>query len=202
MADAARDRRHGGPRLRHHRIARLHATASRRAPLDTTKLSLAGVRLGQVGILVILAVLAVTAEYSTRTIQPTLAAVPHRFLVVLGKLGVLAASGWPRASWRLPGRLAADRTMLPGNGFTRGTRLSGAVAGRPPAPAGRRRYGPLPGTDRRARGRGSGSCCGTPPVRSRHRARAALRIAGGRHVHQRPDSGSTASTGTPRWTPG
>src|SRR5262249_12283049 len=57
--------------------------------LDTTKLTLGGVRLGQVGILV-LAVLAVTAEYSTRTIRPTLTAMPRRFPVVLGKLVVLA----------------------------------------------------------------------------------------------------------------
>jgi ABC-2 type transport system permease protein len=85
--------------------------------LDTTKLSLAGVRLGQVGILV-LAVLAATAEYSTRTIQPTLMAVPRRFLVVLGKLGVLAVLGVATGVLAVAGSLAAGRTMLPGNGFT------------------------------------------------------------------------------------
>jgi ABC-2 type transport system permease protein len=85
--------------------------------LDTTKLSLAGVRLGQVG-MVVLAVLAVTAEYSTRTIQPTLTAVPHRFLVVLGKVGVLAILGVSTGVLAVAGSLAAGRTMLPGNGFT------------------------------------------------------------------------------------
>jgi ABC-2 type transport system permease protein len=85
--------------------------------LDTTKLSLAGVRLGQVGI-VVLAVLAVTAEYSTRTIEPALVAVPRRFLVVLGKLSVLAVLGVATGVLAVAGSLAAGRTMLPGNGFT------------------------------------------------------------------------------------
>ncbi|MEU9825281.1 ABC transporter permease [Micromonospora chersina] len=85
--------------------------------LDPTKLSLAGVRLGQVGI-VVLAVLTVTAEYSTRTIQPTLVAVPRRFLVVLGKLGALAVVGVATGALVAVGSLAAGRTMLPGNGFT------------------------------------------------------------------------------------
>lgn len=85
--------------------------------LDTTKLTLAGVRLGQVGI-VVLAVLAVTAEFSTRTIQPTLAAVPRRFLVVLGKLGVLAILGVATGVLAVAGSLAAGRAMLPRNGFT------------------------------------------------------------------------------------
>lgn len=85
--------------------------------LDLTKLSLAGVRLGQVGI-VVLAVLAVTAEYRTRTVQPTLIAVPRRFPVVLGKLGVLAALGLATGVLAVAGSLAAGRTMLSRNGFT------------------------------------------------------------------------------------
>lgn len=84
--------------------------------LDTVKLSLAGVRLGQVGI-VILAVLAVTAEYSTRTIQPTLTATPRRLRVVLGKLGVLTAVGLTAGVLAVAGSLAAGRIVLPGNGF-------------------------------------------------------------------------------------
>lgn len=84
--------------------------------LDLPKLSLGGVRLGQVGI-VVLAVLAVTAEYSTRTIQPTLTAVPRRFPVVLGKLVALAVLGTTTGALLVAGSLAAGRTMLPGNGF-------------------------------------------------------------------------------------
>jgi ABC-2 type transport system permease protein len=85
--------------------------------LDTTELSLAGVRLGQVGI-VVLAVLAVTAEYSTRTIQPTLTATPRRWRVVLGKLGVLTALGLAAGVLAVAGSLASGRLVLPGNGFT------------------------------------------------------------------------------------
>jgi len=85
--------------------------------LDTTKLSLAGVRLGQVGILV-LAILTVTAEYSTRTIQPTLMAVPRRMLVVLGKIAVLAVLGVATGVLAVAGSLAASRVILPHNGFT------------------------------------------------------------------------------------
>jgi ABC-2 type transport system permease protein len=85
--------------------------------LDTTRLALAGVRLSQVGILV-LAVLAATAEYSTRTIQPTLMAVPRRLVVVLSKLGVLAVLGTATGVLAVAGSLAAGRAVLPGNGFT------------------------------------------------------------------------------------
>src|SRR5262245_43706968 len=56
--------------------------------LDTAKLSLSGVRVAQVGAAV-LGILVVTAEYSTGTISPTLAAVPRRWLVLLAKVGVL-----------------------------------------------------------------------------------------------------------------
>jgi ABC-2 type transport system permease protein len=85
--------------------------------LDTTRLSLVGVRLGQVGILA-LAVLAATAEYSTGTIDPTLMAVPRRFVVVLGKLGVLAVLGTATGVLAVAASLAAGRAVLPGNGFT------------------------------------------------------------------------------------
>jgi ABC-2 type transport system permease protein len=81
-------------------------------PLDTTELSLAGVRLGQVGIL-ILAVLAVTAEYSTRTMHPTLAAVPSRVLVLLGKLAVPAVLAAVAGVLAVAGSLAAGRAVVP-----------------------------------------------------------------------------------------
>jgi ABC-2 type transport system permease protein len=85
--------------------------------LDATRVSLGGVRLGQLGI-VILAVLAVTAEYSSRTIGPTLAAVPRRLRVVLGKLGSLAAVGVAAGVVAVGGSLIAGRILLPGRGFT------------------------------------------------------------------------------------
>lgn len=94
-----------------------YARCDKPCTLDTTKLTLAGVRLSQIGILV-LAVLAATAEYSTRTIQPTLMAVPRRFLVVLGKLGVLAVLATATGVLAVAASLAAGRAVLPGNGFT------------------------------------------------------------------------------------
>lgn len=83
---------------------------------DTIKLSLAGVRLGQVAVL-ILAILAVTAEYATRTIQPTLAAVPRRTLVVLGKLGLLVALAVVFGAVAVGLSLIAARSALPHTGF-------------------------------------------------------------------------------------
>lgn len=85
--------------------------------LDPPKLALGGVRVGQIAIMT-LAVLAVTAEFSTRTIQPTLLAAPRRFPVVLAKLGILAAFGAVTGVLGAAGSLLAGRVVLPGNGFT------------------------------------------------------------------------------------
>ncbi|MEV0720075.1 ABC transporter permease [Asanoa sp. NPDC050611] len=84
--------------------------------LDPVKLSLAGVRLGQVAV-VILAVLAVTAEYATRTIQPTLAAVPRRSLVVLGKLVVVVGLTVAAGALGVAGSYVAAGFGLRGTGF-------------------------------------------------------------------------------------
>jgi ABC-2 type transport system permease protein len=83
---------------------------------DPGKLSLAGVRLGQVAV-VILAVLGVTAEYATRTIQPTLAAVPRRVSVVVGKLVTLVALAVLAGAAAAAGSVAAARAVLPHTGF-------------------------------------------------------------------------------------
>jgi ABC-2 type transport system permease protein len=85
--------------------------------VDPTKLSLAGVRLGQIGVMV-LAVLAVTAEYSTRNIQPTLMATPQRIQVMLGKLTVVSMVGLAAGTVAVAISLVAGRNILPGNGFT------------------------------------------------------------------------------------
>jgi ABC-2 type transport system permease protein len=86
--------------------------------VDTTKLSLAGVRLGQTGI-VILAALAVTAEYGTRTIRATLAATPRRLVVLASKLTVVTVLSLAAGVAGVLGSLLAARTVLPSNGFTR-----------------------------------------------------------------------------------
>lgn len=83
---------------------------------DPGKLSLAGVRLGQVAV-VVLAVMAVTAEYATRTIQPTLAAVPRRISVVFGKLVTLVALALLTGAVTAAGSVAAARSALPHTGY-------------------------------------------------------------------------------------
>jgi ABC-2 type transport system permease protein len=91
---------------------------------DTTKLSLGGVQLGQVAVAV-LAVLAITGEYGTGTIQTTLAARPHRAVVLLTKAAVVTATVLAAGTLGVLGSLAAGRAILPSNGFT-------AVNGYPP----------------------------------------------------------------------
>lgn len=85
---------------------------------DTTKLSLAGVSLGQAAI-VMLAVQAMSSEYSTRTIGSTLAANPSRTLVLLAKAVVVATAALVAGLLGVAGSLLAGRAILPGNGFTR-----------------------------------------------------------------------------------
>jgi ABC-2 type transport system permease protein len=84
---------------------------------DTTKISLIGVRLGQVAV-VILAVLAVTSEYGTNMIKSTLAAVPGRLTVLASKLIVVLGAAVVAGALGVLGALVAARMVLPGNGFT------------------------------------------------------------------------------------
>ncbi|MFV2179177.1 ABC transporter permease [Actinomadura sp. LOL_016] len=91
---------------------------------DTPRLSLSGVRVGQVAA-VVLGVLAIGGEYGTRTIVPTLAAVPRRGLVLAAKAAVVAVLVAAAGAAGVAGSLAAGRFVLPRNGFT-------AAAGYPP----------------------------------------------------------------------
>jgi ABC-2 type transport system permease protein len=79
---------------------------------DTTKLSLTGVQLGQ-ALVVILAALVISGEYSSGMIRTTLAAVPHRSTVLAAKAviltGVVAAAG----TVAVLGSLLAGRLILP-----------------------------------------------------------------------------------------
>jgi ABC-2 type transport system permease protein len=84
---------------------------------DTVKLSLFGVRLGQVGA-VILAVLAVTTEYGNQTIKATMAAVPRRWMVVTSKLVVVTVLSLAAGVVGVVGSVLIARAMLPGHGFT------------------------------------------------------------------------------------
>jgi ABC-2 type transport system permease protein len=84
---------------------------------DTTKLSLTGVWLGQTAVAV-LAVLAMSTEYGTRTIQATLAANPRRVRVLAAKAAVVTTAVLGAGTLGVLGSLAVGRAILPGNGFT------------------------------------------------------------------------------------
>lgn len=85
--------------------------------VDTTKLTLTGVWVGQAAV-VVLAVLAVTNEYGTRMIQTTLAATPRRGIVLTTKAAVVTATVLAAGTLGVLGSLAAGRLVLRGNGFT------------------------------------------------------------------------------------
>jgi ABC-2 type transport system permease protein len=84
---------------------------------DTTRLSLTGVQVGQ-AIVAVLAVLAISSEYSTGMIKTTLTAMPRRFTVLAAKAAVLAGLVLPAAVIGVAGSLLAGREILPGRGFT------------------------------------------------------------------------------------
>jgi len=84
---------------------------------DTTKLSLTGILLGQAAV-VGLAVLVVTAEYSTGMIRVTLAATPRRSVMLAAKAAVVTGAVLAAGAIAVLGSLLAGRLMLPGNGFT------------------------------------------------------------------------------------
>jgi ABC-2 type transport system permease protein len=85
--------------------------------VDLPKLSLTGVQLGQ-ALVAILAVLAISSEYSTGMIRTTFTAMPRRPTVLAAKAtivsGVVLAAGAVAAL----GGLLAGRLILPGHGFT------------------------------------------------------------------------------------
>ena len=97
------------------------ATVAEKCPascgVDTTKLSLTGILLGQAAVAV-LAVLVITGEYSSGMIRITLTAVPRRITALAAKAivltGVVLVTGAIAAAWSL----MAGRYILPGNGFT------------------------------------------------------------------------------------
>jgi ABC-2 type transport system permease protein len=98
------------------------AVAATRCPaggcgVDTTKLSLTGVQLGQ-AVVAVLAVLTVSTEYSTGMIRTTLTAMPRRTAVLAAKATVLTAAVLVAAPLGVLGSVLAGRLILPGNGFT------------------------------------------------------------------------------------
>jgi len=85
--------------------------------VDTVKLSLTGVELGQ-AVVAILAVLPVCNEYSTGMIRVTLAAMPRRPMLLAAKASVVTALVLVAGVFAVLGSLVAGLLILPGHGFT------------------------------------------------------------------------------------
>ena len=87
------------------------------ADVDTIKLSLTGIELGQ-AVVAILGVLAISGEYSSGMIRVTLAAMPRRPAVLAAKASVVTAVVLAAGTIAVLGCLLVGHLMLPGNGFT------------------------------------------------------------------------------------
>jgi len=86
-------------------------------PVDTAKLTLTGVQLGQ-AVIAVLAVLAISSEYSTGMIRITLTAMPRRPCVLAAKAAVLTGLVLAAGAIAAAGSVLAGRLILPGRGFT------------------------------------------------------------------------------------
>jgi ABC-2 type transport system permease protein len=84
---------------------------------DTTRLSLAGVDLGQ-ALVAILAAGLISGEYSSGMIRATLTAMPHRATVLAAKAVILTGVVTAAGTIAVLGSLLAGRLILPGRGFT------------------------------------------------------------------------------------
>ncbi|MFD1544861.1 ABC transporter permease [Nonomuraea guangzhouensis] len=84
---------------------------------DITKLSLMGVQAGQ-AVVAILAVLAISGEYSTGMIRTTLTAMPRRVTLLAAKAIIVTGLTLAAATIAVLASVLAGRLILPGNGFT------------------------------------------------------------------------------------
>ena len=97
--------------------ASLSCTSTAACHPDITKLSLTGTYLGQ-AVVAIVAVLAVSGEYSTGMIRATLAAMPRRTTVLAAKAAVVTAVTLAAGIPAVLGSVLAGRLILPGHGYT------------------------------------------------------------------------------------
>jgi ABC-2 type transport system permease protein len=86
-------------------------------PVDTVKISLTGIMLGQ-AVVAILAVQAISSEYSTGMIRTTLTAMPRRAAMLAAKATVLTGLVLAAGAVAVAGSVLAGRVILPGHGFT------------------------------------------------------------------------------------
>ena len=85
---------------------------------DPAKVSLTGVEFGQ-AVVAILAVLAISSEYSTGMIRTSLAAMPGRTMLLAAKAAVVTGLVLAAGTIAVLGSVLAGRLLTPGNGFTR-----------------------------------------------------------------------------------
>jgi ABC-2 type transport system permease protein len=85
--------------------------------IDSAKTCLIGVDFGQ-AVVAILAVMAMSGEYSTGMVRVTFAAIPQRLAVLAAKAAVLSGLVLAASSLAALGSLLVGRLLLPGNGFT------------------------------------------------------------------------------------
>jgi len=83
---------------------------------DVTKLSLTGTFPGQ-AVVAIVAVLAVSGEYSTGMIRTTLSAMPRRTTALAAKAAVLTSATLAAGTIAVAGSVLAGRLILPGHGY-------------------------------------------------------------------------------------
>jgi ABC-2 type transport system permease protein len=98
-------------------VGATHCPQDLACPVDTTKLSLTGVQVGQ-AVVAILAVLTISNEYSSGMIRITLAAMPNRLAVLAAKAILLAALVLVVGAVAVLGSVLAGHLILPGHGFT------------------------------------------------------------------------------------
>ena len=84
---------------------------------DPAKLSLTGVQVGQ-AIVAVIAVLAISNEYSTGMIRVTLTAMPRRLTVLAAKAALVAGLVLAAGAVAVLASVLAGRLILPGHGFT------------------------------------------------------------------------------------
>jgi ABC-2 type transport system permease protein len=84
---------------------------------DPARISFTGVQLAQ-GVVAVVAVLTISAEYSTGMIRTTLTAMPRRTAVLAAKAAMLTGLVLGAGTAAVLGSLLAGRLILPGHGFT------------------------------------------------------------------------------------
>jgi len=85
--------------------------------VDTTKLALTGISLGQ-AVIAILAVEAISGEYRTGMVGMSLAAVPRRATMLAAKAAIVSVVTLAAGAIATLGSVLAGRLILPANGFT------------------------------------------------------------------------------------